>query len=198
MPINKIVCLIGFLKLWSIRIMISLILFKQYKVRSFVHLDHRGIVLDCRKESNRKKSNGKKVTGKKVTGKKVTGKKVTVGKYFPNTCILACPLLLSFLLLFFLLAYCFFFSCHFIHTATQMNLPFFLLLFSHLSTVTFFPVTFFPTWNCYFLSCFFFSHLSTVTFFPVTFFSCYFFSVHHCSQISQRDWVVMHELTINL
>ena len=38
--------------------------------------------------------------------------------------------------------------------------------------------------NCYFLSCFFFSHLSTVTFFPVTFFllvhcyflSCYFFS----------------------
>ena len=64
--------------------------------------------------------------------------------YFPNTCILTCPLLLSFLLLFFLLAHCFFFSYHFIHTATQMN--------------------------CYFLSCFFFSHLSTVTFFPVTFF----------------------------
>ena len=45
MPISKIVCLIGFLKFWSIRIMISLILFKQYNVRSFVHLDHRGIVL---------------------------------------------------------------------------------------------------------------------------------------------------------
>ena len=38
MPINKLVCLIGFLKFWSIRIMISLVLFKQYKVRSFVHL----------------------------------------------------------------------------------------------------------------------------------------------------------------
>ena len=69
--------------------------------------------------------------------------------YFPNTCILTCPLLLSFLLLFFLLAHCFFFSCHFIHTATQMN--------------------------CYFLSCYFFSHVSTVTFFPVTFFPVTFF-----------------------
>ena len=104
--------------------------------------------------------------------------------YFPNTCILTCPLLLSFLLLFFLLAHCFFFSYHFIHTATQIN-------------CYFFPVSFFPLVHCYFLSCYFFSYLSTVTFFPVTFFpvtffptwncyflscylfSCYFLSVHH-------------------
>ena len=107
--------------------------------------------------------------------------------YFPNTCILTCPLLLSFLLLFsppcpvflfflslypycypnellpfflflfFPLAHCYFLSCYF---------------FSYLSTVTFFPVTFFPvtffpTWNCYFLSCYLFS--------------CYFLSVHHIS-----------------
>ena len=98
--------------------------------------------------------------------------------FFPVTFFPTCPLFL--------------FSCHFIHTATQMNCYLFsCFFFSHLSTVTFFPVTFFPTWNCYFLSCFFFSHLSTVTFFPVTFFptwncyflscylfSCYFLSVH--------------------
>ena len=42
-----------FLKFWSIRIMISLILFKQYKVRSFVHLDHRGIVLRFQTETER-------------------------------------------------------------------------------------------------------------------------------------------------
>ena len=56
--------------------------------------------------------------------------------------------------------------------------------FSHLSTVTFFPVTFFPTWNCYFLSCFFFSHLSTVTFFPVTFFPVTFFPTWNCYFLS--------------
>ena len=90
--------------------------------------------------------------------------------YFPNTCILTCPLLLSFLLLFFLHAHCFFFSCHFIHTDTQMNCYFLsCYFFSYLSTVTFFPVTFFPvtffpTWNCYFLSCYLFS--------------CYFLAVH--------------------
>ena len=53
MPINKIVCLTGFLEFWSKRIMISLILFKQYKVRSFVHLDHRGIVLRSHRETER-------------------------------------------------------------------------------------------------------------------------------------------------
>ena len=37
----------------GIRIMISLILFKQYKVRSFVHLDHRGIVLRFQTETER-------------------------------------------------------------------------------------------------------------------------------------------------
>ena len=63
-------------------------------------------------------------------------------------------------------------------------LPFFLFLFSHLSTVTFFPVTFFRTWNCYFLSCFFFSHLSTVTFFPVTFFPVTFFPTWNCYFLS--------------
>ena len=82
--------------------------------------------------------------------------------------------------------------------------------FSHLSTVTFFPVTFFPTWNCYFLSCFFFSHLSTVTFFPVTFFpvtffptwncyflscylfSCYFLSVHRLLQVLRQSVGLCH------
>ena len=116
--------------------------------------------------------------------------------YFPNTCILTCPLLVSFLL-----ACCFFFSCHFIHTATQMNLPFSCFFFPTCPLLLSFLLLFFPTWNCYFLSCFFFSHLSTVTFFPVTFFpvtffptwncyflscylfSCYFLSVHH-----QRYW----------
>ena len=93
--------------------------------------------------------------------------------YFPNTCILTWPLLLSFLLLFFLLAHCFFSSCHFIHTATQMNCYLFTRFFSpYLSTVTFFPVTFFPTWNCYFLSCYLFS--------------CYFLSMHRHKQ-SERD-----------
>ena len=71
-----------------------------------------------------------------------------------------CPLLLSFLLLFFPLAHCYFLSCHFIHTATQMNCYFLsCYFFSYLPTVTFFPVTLFillPKW--------------TVTFFPVTFF----------------------------
>ena len=103
--------------------------------------------------------------------------------YFPNTCILTCPLLLSFLLLFFLFAHCFFFSCHFIHTATQMNCYLFsCFFFSHLSTVTFFPITFFLLVHCYFLSCYFFP----VTFFPTWncyflscyLFSCYFLSVH--------------------
>ena len=42
-----------FLKFWNIRIVISLILFKQYKVRSFVHLDHRGIVLRSQRETER-------------------------------------------------------------------------------------------------------------------------------------------------
>ena len=51
MPINKTVCLTGFLRFWSIRIMISLILLKQYKVRYFVHLDHRGIVLRSHRET---------------------------------------------------------------------------------------------------------------------------------------------------
>ena len=55
---------------------------------------------------------------------------------------------------------CYLFSCFF---------------FSHLSTVTFFPVTFFLLVHCYFLSCYFFSYLSTVTFFPVTFFPVTFF-----------------------
>ena len=113
--------------------------------------------------------------------------------YFPNTCILTCPLLLSFLLLFSYLPTVSFFSWHFIHTATLIDwikwtVTFFscfffstcplllspLLLFSHLSTVTFFPVTFFPvtffpTWNCYFLSC----HLFPVTFFPCTTLQCH-------------------------
>ena len=101
--------------------------------------------------------------------------------YFPNTCILTCPLLLSFLLLFFLLAHCFLFSYHFIHTATQINCYFLsCFFFSHLSTVTFFPVTFFPTCPLllsflllFFLLLFFLPE--TVTFFPVTFFPVTFF-----------------------
>ena len=114
--------------------------------------------------------------------------------YFPNTCILIWPLLLSFLLLFFLLAHCFFFSCQFIHTATQMNCYLFsCFFFPHLSTVTFFPVTFFlpetvtffpvsffPTCPLllsflllFFLLLFFLPE--TVTFFPVTFFPVTFF-----------------------
>ena len=96
--------------------------------------------------------------------------------YFPNTCILTCPLLLSFLLLFFLLAHCFFFSCHFIHTATQMNCYLFsCFFFSHLSAVTFFPITFFPT--CPLLlsflllfSCYFFSYLKLLLSFLLPFF----------------------------
>ena len=104
--------------------------------------------------------------------------------YFPNTCILTCPLLLSFLLLFFLLAQCFFFSYHFIHTATQMNRYLFsCFFFSHLPTVTFFPVTFFPTCPLllsflllFFLLLFFLPE--TVTFFPVTFFPVTFFPCH--------------------
>ena len=93
------------------------------------------------------------------------------------TLIESTELLLIFLILVFLLAHCYFLSCyffsylptvsfiscHFIHTATQMNCYLFsCFFFSHLSTVTFFPVTFFPvtffpTWNCYFLSCYFLS-----------------------------------------
>ena len=81
----------------------------------------------------------------------------------------------------------FFFSCHFIHTATQMNcnlfpvsffptcplLLSFLLLFFLLAHCFFFSRHFIHTatqMNCYLFSCFFFSHLPTVTFFPVTFF----------------------------
>ena len=121
------------------------------------------------------------------------------------TLIESTELLFIFLIPVFLLAHCYFlscylfptcplflFSCHFIHTATQMNLPFFLFLFfplvhcyflscyffSYLSTVTFFPVTFFPvtffpTWNCYFLSCYLFS--------------CYFLSVHRIDSTAS-DW----------
>ena len=82
---------------------------------------------------------------------------------FPNTRTLTCPLFLAFLLLFFLLAHCLFFSCHFIHTATQMNCYLFsCFFFSHLSSVTFFLLRFFLLVHCYFLSCYFFS--------------CYFFS----------------------
>ena len=81
-------------------------------------------------------------------------------------------------------------------------------------TVTFFPVTVFPTWplflfflslysycypnellpfflflffpfvHCYFLSCYFFSYLSTVTFFPVTFFPFTFFPTWNCYFLS--------------
>ena len=85
-----------------------------------------------------------------------------------------CPLLLSFLLLFFPLAHCYFLSCHFIHTATQMNWYFLsCYLFSYLPTVTFFPVTLFillPKWTVTFFPVTFFSYLPTVTFFPVTLF----------------------------
>ena len=56
-----------------------------------------------------------------------------------------------------------FFSCHFIHTATKMNC----YLFS---------CFFFPTCPLLFSFLLLFSYLSTVTFFPVTFFACYFFS----------------------
>ena len=69
--------------------------------------------------------------------------------------------------------------------------------FSHLSTVTFFPVTFFPscplllsflllffpvtffpTWNCYFLSCYLFS--------------CYFLSVHRINNREAGDFRCHH------
>ena len=103
--------------------------------------------------------------------------------YFPNTCILTCPLLFSFLLLFFLLAHCFFF-------------PVTLFILLPKWTVTFFPVSFFPTCplllsflllffllvhcyflSCYFFSCYFFSYLKLLLSFLFPF-SCYFLSVH--------------------
>ena len=59
--------------------------------------------------------------------------------YFPNTCILTCPLLLSFLLLFFLLVHCYFLSCYFFSCYFFSYLK---LLLSFL--LPFFPVTFFP------------------------------------------------------
>ena len=101
--------------------------------------------------------------------------------YFPNTCILTCPLLLSFLLLFFPTCplFLFFLSLYSYCYPNQLLLSF-LFLFSHLSTVTFFPVTFFPTCPLllsflllFFLLLFFLPE--TVTFFPVTFFPVTFF-----------------------
>ena len=106
------------------------------------------------------------------------------------TLIESTELLLTFLIPVFLLAHCYFlscyffsylpifsfFSCHFIHTATQMNCYLFsCFFFSHLSTVTFFPDTFFPTCPLLlpFLLLFFLPE--TVTFFPVTFFPVTFF-----------------------
>ena len=103
--------------------------------------------------------------------------------YFPNTCILTCPLLLSFLFLFFPTCplFLFFLSLYSYCYPNELLLSFLFLFFplvhcyflscyffSYLSTVTFFPVTFFPTWNCYFLSCYLFS--------------CYFLSVHRWPQ----------------
>ena len=97
--------------------------------------------------------------------------------YFPNTCILTCPLLLSFLLLFFLLAHCFFF-------------PVTLFILLPKWTVTFFPVTFFPTCPLLlsfllllFLLLFFLPE--TVTFFPVTFFPVTFFP---CTLRNNIQW----------
>ena len=119
--------------------------------------------------------------------------------FFPSaTLIESTELLLIFLIPVFLLAHCYFLSCYFFSYLPTVSffpvtlfiqLPkwtvtFFLFLFSHLSTVTLFLVTFFPTWNCYFLSCFFFSHLSTVTFFPVTFFPVTFFPTWNCYFLS--------------
>ena len=94
------------------------------------------------------------------------------------------------LLLFFYLPTVSFFSCHFIHTAAQMNCYLFsCFFFPHLPTVTFFPVTFFPTCSlllsflllffllvhcyflsCYFFSCYFFSYLKLLLSFLLTFF----------------------------
>ena len=95
--------------------------------------------------------------------------------FFPVTFSPTCPLFL--------------FSCHFIHTATQMNCYLFLvsffptcpLLLSFLllcflsETVNFVPDTLFPTWNCYVLSCFFFPICPLLLSFLLLF-SCYFFS----------------------
>ena len=80
--------------------------------------------------------------------------------YFPNTCILTCPLLLSFLFLFF---------------PTCPLFLFFLSLYSYC-----YPnelLLSFPLVHCYFLSCYFFSYLSVHCYFlSCYFFSCYFFS----------------------
>ena len=110
--------------------------------------------------------------------------------FFPVTFFPSCP--------------CFFFTCHFIHTATQMNgYLFSCFFFSHLSTVTFFPVTFFlpesvtffpvsffPTCPLllsflllFFLLLFFLPE--TVTFFPVTFFPVTFFP---CTNLSTTPY----------
>ena len=78
--------------------------------------------------------------------------------FFPVTFFPNCPLFL--------------FSCHFIHTATQMNCYLFSCFF------------FFPLVHCYFLSCNFFSYLKQLLsflflIFPLVhyyFLSCYFFS----------------------
>ena len=125
--------------------------------------------------------------------------------YFPNTCILTCPLLLSFLLLFFSTCplFLFFLSLYSYCYPNELLLSFLFLFFplvhcyflscyffSYLSTVTFFPVTFFPvtffpTWNCYFLSCYLFS--------------CYFLSVHHrfLSSWGQRARVKLYNIDLS-
>ena len=123
---------------------------------------------------------------------------------------LVCALLLSFLfsVTFFPTCPLFLFSCHFIHTATQMNscvtffpvsffptcplLLSFLLLFFLPETVTFFPVSFFPTCPLllsflllFFLLLFFLPETVTffpVTFFPVTFFPCTLDPIHYLDQ----------------
>ena len=84
--------------------------------------------------------------------------------YFPNTCILTCPLLLSFLLLFsppcpvFL-----FFLSLYPYCYPNELLPFFLFLFFPTCPLLLsFLLLFFLLVHCYFLSCYFFS--------------CYFFS----------------------
>ena len=63
-----------------------------------------------------------------------------------------------------------FFSCHFIHTATQMNCYLFPVSFFPLVHCYFLSCYFFPTWNCYFLSCFFFPTCALLLFFLLLFF----------------------------
>ena len=83
--------------------------------------------------------------------------------YFPNTCVLTCPLLLSFLILFFPACplFLFFLSLYSYCYPNELLLSFLLLFF--LLVHCYFL-------SCYFFSCYFFSYLKLLLFFLLPFF----------------------------